>query len=223
MKKLSMLILALAMWSQPAAAQSDAADRFQLADVFQLELAADPQISPDGSKIVYVRSFMDIMTDRRRSNLWIIDYDGTDHRPLTTGNANYSSPRWSPDGSRLLYVSSADGSSQIYVRFIDDGQTAKLTNLQMSPSSITWSPDGKWIALEMMVPQPAKPMVQLPPKPPGAEWAKPAKFIDRAATHICLSCRPKAAHQDKSSVATTTTVVRSIGHPTGARSSSRRT
>jgi acylaminoacyl-peptidase len=184
MRKLSLLILALALWSQPAAAQSDAADRFQLADVFQLELAADPQISPDGSKIVYVRSFMDIMTDRRRSNLWIIDYDGTDHRPLTTGNANYSSPRWSPDGSRLLYVSSADGSSQIYVRFMDDGQTAKLTNLQMSPSSITWSPDGEWIALEMMVPQPAKPMVQLPPKPPGAEWAKPAMYIDRTIYRI---------------------------------------
>ena len=136
MRELSLWIVALALWNQPTYAQSDAVDRFQLADVFQLELASDPQISPDGSKIVYVRNFMDIMTDRRRSNLWIINYDGTDHRPLTTGNANYSSPRWSPDGSRLLYVSSADGSAQIYVRFMDDGQTAKLTNLQITPSSI---------------------------------------------------------------------------------------
>ncbi|KPJ84471.1 MAG: acyl-peptide hydrolase [Gemmatimonas sp. SG8_17] len=179
MRKSSFWLLALALSSQVASAQSDQANRFQLADVFQLEMASDPQISPDGSKIVYVRNFMDIMTDRQRSNLWIINYDGSDHRPLTTGNSNYSSPRWSRDGSRLLYVSSADGSSQIYVRFMDDGQTAKLTNLTMSPGNITWSPDGNWIAFQMMVPAQAPPMVKLPPKPPGAEWAKPAVYIDK--------------------------------------------
>lgn len=180
MKKLNYLgiALALSLSSQASVAQT-AGDRFTLPDVFELELASDPQISPDGTKIVYVRNFMDIMTDRRRSNLWIINYDGSDHRPLTTGNANYSSPRWSPDGSRLLYVSSADGSSQIYVRFMDDGQTAKLTNLTKSPNAITWSPDGQWIAFEMMVPEPAKSMIQMPPKPTGAEWAKPAKYIDK--------------------------------------------
>jgi dipeptidyl aminopeptidase/acylaminoacyl peptidase len=172
------IVLALLLSTQIGHAQT-AGDSFTPADVFQLEMASDPQISPDGSKIVYVRNFMDIMTDRQRSNLWIIDYDGSNHRPLTTGNANYSSPRWSPDGSKLLYVSSADGSSQIYVRFMDDGQTAKLTNLTQSPSSITWSPDGKWIAFEMMVPDAAKPFIQMPPKPPGAEWAKPAKYIDK--------------------------------------------
>ncbi|UCG86328.1 MAG: S9 family peptidase [Gemmatimonadota bacterium] len=179
MRKSSFWLLALVLSSQVARAQSDHADRFQLADVFQLELASDPQISPDGSKIVYVRNFMDIMTDRRRSNLWIINYDGTSHRPLTTGNADYSSPRWSPDGTRLLYVSSADGSSQVYVRFMDDGQTAKLTNLTMSPSSVTWSPDGEWIAFTMMVPQPAPSIVKLPPKPPGAEWAEPAVYVEK--------------------------------------------
>src|SRR6202790_2650361 len=54
-------------------------------DVFQLQLATDPQISPDGKRIVYVRQFNDIMTDQRCSNLWIINADGSDHRPLTTG------------------------------------------------------------------------------------------------------------------------------------------
>jgi len=179
MRGSSFWVLGLVLSSQVASAQSDQVDRFQLADVFQLEFASDPQIAPDGSKIVYVRNFMDIMTDRQRSNLWIINYDASDHRPLTTGNSNYSSPRWSPDGNRLLYVSSADGPSQIYVRFMDDGQTAKLTNLTMSPGSITWSPDGKWIAFQMMVPGPAPSLVKLPPKPSGAEWARPAVYIEK--------------------------------------------
>ena len=77
---------------------SEAANRFTPGDVFQLELASDPQISPDGSRIVYVRQFADIMNDRNYSNLWIVGFDGSAHRPVTTGNATDTSPRWSPDG-----------------------------------------------------------------------------------------------------------------------------
>src|SRR5580698_8841942 len=85
-------------------------DSFRPMDVFHLEYASDPQISPDGKRVVYVRHFMDVMKDRRRSNLWIINVDGNEHRPMTTGTHNDGSPRWSPDGKRLLYVSSVDGS-----------------------------------------------------------------------------------------------------------------
>ena len=152
---------------------------FQPIDVFQLEYGSDPQISPDGKKIVYVRNFMDIMTDRRRSNLWIINYDGSNHRPLTTGNENDSSPRWSPDGTKLLYVSSSDGSKQLYLRWMDTGQTAKLTNLTSSPGGFSWSPNGKWKAFSMMILKSTKPFAKMPAKPKNAEWAKPARVMDK--------------------------------------------
>src|SRR5260370_42102309 len=77
----------------------DSAHKLTAMDEFQLQIAADPQISPDGKKIVYVRRFADPMTDKRYANLWIINADGTDHRPLTTGNRSDVSPRWSPDGT----------------------------------------------------------------------------------------------------------------------------
>ncbi|MCZ6916014.1 MAG: S9 family peptidase [Gemmatimonadetes bacterium] len=167
----------------PAAAapmrQDQGSTRFILEDVFQLEFVSDPQISPDGSQIVFVRNFMDIMTDRPRSNLWVVNYDGSDLRPLTTGNDNYVSPRWSPDGRRLLYMSTSDGSSQLYVRWMDNGQIAKLTQVTESPSGLTWSPDGRWIAFSMLVPEAPAPFVKLPAKPEGAEWAEPARFIDQ--------------------------------------------
>jgi acylaminoacyl-peptidase len=149
----------------------------RLSDVFQLEYASDPQISPDGGQIIYERNFMDIMTDRGRSNLWVINSDGTRHRPLTTGNGNDTTPRWSPDGKRLLYVSDAGGSRQLFLRWLDTGQVAVLSNLTSPPSGISWSPDGKWIAFSMLVPDRKKPFVKMPPKPPGAEWAEPAKVI----------------------------------------------
>ena len=68
-----------------------------LADVFKLEYASDPQISPNGQHIVYVRNSMDIMTDRRRSNLWIVESNGSNHRQIAFEGTNQSSPCWSPD------------------------------------------------------------------------------------------------------------------------------
>jgi dipeptidyl aminopeptidase/acylaminoacyl peptidase len=159
--------------------EEDSHEYFKPIDVFQLEYASDPQISPDGKKIVYVRNFFDIMTDRQRSNLWIINYDGSEHRPLTSGRQNDSSPRWSPDGRRLLYVSSRDRSTQLYVRWMDTGQTAKLTNLTKSPRGIVWSPDGRWVSFTMLVLQPSRPFAKMPNKPKGAEWAKPARVIEK--------------------------------------------
>src|SRR5215472_11634362 len=76
----------------PATRAQDSSNKLTAMDEFQIQLPTDPQISPDGKKIVYVRRFADPMTDRRFSNLWIINTDGTDHRPLTTGNHNDASP-----------------------------------------------------------------------------------------------------------------------------------
>ena len=73
-------------------AQDASSHKLTAMDEFQIQLPTDPQISPDGKKIAYVRRFADSMTDKRYSNLWIINADGTDHRPLTTGNSSDISP-----------------------------------------------------------------------------------------------------------------------------------
>ena len=80
-------------------AVAEAGDRlFRDADVFDLEYALDPQVSPDGTQVAYVRQSMDVMTDRALQNVWIVDANGANHRPLLSGAASYSSPRWSPSG-----------------------------------------------------------------------------------------------------------------------------
>lgn len=148
-------------------------------DVFDLEFVSDPQISPDGNQVLYVRNFKDVMTDGNRSNLWVIHYDGTKNRPLTTGNQNDRSPRWSPEGERVAYISSRDGSSQIYLRWLDDGSETKLTNLGTSPGNIQWSPDGQWIAFSSSIRGKSASMVQMPAKPRGAQWVEPPVVVDR--------------------------------------------
>jgi len=126
-------------------------NRLTASDIFNLQFASDPQISPDGKRIVYVRAFADIMSDKRLSNLWIVDFDGSDNRALTTGNFSDESPRWSHDGTRIAFVSDRGGSPQLYVRWMDTGQTAKLTGLENGPSNISWSPDGKRLAFVSLV------------------------------------------------------------------------
>ncbi len=185
MKKLTRPALALALLTAAVGASADgaatpAADpgTFHSADVFDLEFAADPQVSPDGKQVVYLRTAMDIMTDKPRHNLWIVDVAGGSHRPLLSGRGNYASPRWSPDGRRLAYIFGAEGSPQLYLRWMDSGQTALLSNLSEAPSSIAWSPNGRWIAFTMFVPKEQPPLVKPPKKPKGAEWAPPVKVID---------------------------------------------
>ena len=172
---------ALALVSVSSAAEPPAAKPFKQLksiDVFQLEYADDVQISPDGSRIVYVRVSHDIMTDRARRNLWLVNADGTNNRPLRSESKSFMSPRWSPDGTRLAYVSAAEGSPQLYVRWMDTGQTALLTNLVQAPAAIAWSPDGKSIAFTQFVPSSKPPLASPPEKPQGASWAPPVKVVD---------------------------------------------
>jgi acylaminoacyl-peptidase len=155
------------------------ADRLALRDVFDMEFASDPQISPDGARIVYVRQFADIMTDRRHSNLWIVRADGSDHRPLTSGDQSDHTPRWSPDGGRLAFISDRDGSPQVYMRWMDTEQTAAITNLTEPPSGLVWSPDGSHLAFRKIVPSASPKIEGMPTPPSGATWAEPAQVIDR--------------------------------------------
>jgi dipeptidyl aminopeptidase/acylaminoacyl peptidase len=154
---------------------------FSTDDVFRLEWAGDPQISPDGHTIVYERWFLDVKSDTRRSNLWTVAVTARDQRPLTTGSRNDTSPRWSPDGTRIAYASAdADGSPQIFVRWLDSGATLRVAQLTAAPRNLAWSADGRQVAFTMAVPMKDKPLdVELPEPPAGADWAQPPHVIDR--------------------------------------------
>ncbi len=162
------------------AALADAPTPLQLTDIFELQTVVSPQLSPDGARIVYVRQFADIMTDKRYTNLWLVGFDGSNPRPLTTGKRSDSEPRWSPDGTRILFTAPDEsGTPQLFVRWIGSADTAQITNLRYAPGNATWSPDGKQIAFSNFVPG-TPPTVIAPPKPPkGATWAEPARVIDR--------------------------------------------
>lgn len=191
---LGLFAAALMTTAGPAAAREPADEaagtnaapgaKFELRDVFELEWASDPQVMPDGRSVVYVRNSFDIMTDKPRANIWRIDIDGDNHRPILSGKQSYSSPRLSPDGGRLAYIASHEGSPQVYVRYLDTGQTARLTDLTEAPSDLSWAPDGERLAFTMRVPADPRPLGVMPPAPEGADWAKPVKVINRLTWRV---------------------------------------
>lgn len=149
-------------------------------DVFELEWVEDPQISPDGEQIVYVRRGMDKMKDRRISRLWMMDADGSNHRKLTTRDVNESNPRWSPDGSRIAFTSSSeDDGSEIYIYWVESGALSRITQLEESPRGITWSPDGEQLAFNMKVPESNPKLAESKQPPKGAEWADNPRVTTR--------------------------------------------
>jgi len=152
----------------------------ELLDVFNLEYVSDPQISPDGSKIIYVRNFKDVMTDRNLSNLWIVDFDGSNNRPLTTGNNNDYQARWSHDGKKIVFKSNReDGKMKLHLMWLDSRQTMALTNTPKAPGQFAWSHDDRYLAFNMFVPIKEESIVKMPPKPEGAKWNDPPKYIDK--------------------------------------------
>jgi len=159
-----------------AAGQADD-HHLSVADYLDFEQVADPQLSPDGSQIVYTRRWVDQKADRWASALWIMAADGSRHRFLRQG----SDARWSPSGDRILFIDEGDNDKpQIFVRWMDDeGAVSQVTRVDVTPSSAEWSPDGKTIAFVAIVPAEDKWSIELPKAPEGAEWSKPPRILDR--------------------------------------------
>ncbi len=147
-------------------------------DIFDLEYASDLTISADGKQVYFVRHFMDIQTDRKLGNIWTVNTKTKELLPVTSGDQLDFNPVLSPDGKRLAFISTRDGSAQIYLKWLESGHEAKLSRLTGSPSNLTWSPDGQSLAFQMFVGKPSPAPVSLPGKPPGSKWADPAVYID---------------------------------------------
>ena len=142
-------------------------------DVFKLQHISNPQISPDGNSILYERNFKDIMTDSNYSNIWIVNYNGSNSRPITTGNEKNSKPTWSNDGKKFLFKSKNDKATKLYLYDLENKSLQMLTSVEFDISNLRWSSDDKRIVFLSFVEKRKNKLIELPEKPEGAKWNDP--------------------------------------------------
>lgn len=150
--------------------------KLKLENYLELETVRSATISPAGDKIIYSKRWINKYEDSNVSDIWIMDADGSNNRFFMKGG----SPVWSPDGKSFAFVKSGEPKgSQIFVKHIDvTGPPTQITRLDKSPSSIKWSPDGKYISFTMLVPEKKRWPVKMPKKPDGANWTPEPKIIE---------------------------------------------
>lgn len=172
---MAITLLCGAFFAQPAIS-----DEFiTIHDLFDLNIAENPQISPQGEYVVYERHFNDIDTDRRYSNLWIVRIDGTQHRALTKGPYNDREVRWSADGQELVFTSDRHAPRQIYKLQLDEGVLMRLTDVGYAPQRIDWSPDGKFVSFVAFVPSEPLSIVDPPDSANGTARAPAPQVFDQ--------------------------------------------
>jgi dipeptidyl aminopeptidase/acylaminoacyl peptidase len=173
---LSLLPAAGVAQSGPGADEG-ASRTLELGMYLDMQSVSNPEISPDGTQIIYTRGWIDKVNDRRGSAIWIMNADGTRNRYLTDG----SSATWSPDGTRIAYLDGGEPRGrQIFVRWMDaEGATSQITRLEKTPGNLRWSPDGTRLAFTMSVEESTNWSVSLPPRPAGATWTPGPKIVDR--------------------------------------------
>jgi dipeptidyl aminopeptidase/acylaminoacyl peptidase len=127
-------------------------------DLFKFTWIADPNISPDGTTVAFVRVTVNEKENRYESSLYAVPADGSAAPRRLTSGIRDTTPRWSPDGRLLAFVrtpasqsSGGDNASktqpsQIYLLAMDGGEARAVTDVQRGAGNPTWSPDGKTIA-----------------------------------------------------------------------------
>ncbi len=172
-------VLLSAITAQFAVAQQARNDAlFTVEKYLDYETVAGPQISPDGSQIVYTRRWVDKLNDQWKSSLWIMNADGSRNRFLVEGSAAV----WSPDGKRIAYLAEGKPSgTQLWVKYIDTEGATQITrvNEDQAPGNLRWSPDGSMIGFTMFVatPDSAAWKIDLPKAPEGAKWTKAPQVV----------------------------------------------
>jgi dipeptidyl aminopeptidase/acylaminoacyl peptidase len=150
--------------------------KLQLEQFFDVINVADPKLSPDGKEIIYTRGWIDKVNDSRKNELYIMDADGTKNRFFSKG----SSASWSPDGTRIAYMAQGEPSgSQIFIKYKNTEGATQITRVEKTPSNIKWSPDGKYIAFNMLVPFNDTWSIKMPEKPKGAKWTDNPKVVTK--------------------------------------------
>ncbi|MBN1561756.1 S9 family peptidase [candidate division KSB1 bacterium] len=120
-------------------------------DMWAMQRIREIALSPDGSRIAYALTVYDMEANSSHTDIWLVASQGGESRQLTSHSASSTSPQWRPDGKSIAFLSSRNGSAQIYTLPLDGGEARQLTFFPVDVDDYIWSPDGSRIAFSAAV------------------------------------------------------------------------
>jgi dipeptidyl aminopeptidase/acylaminoacyl peptidase len=124
---------------------------YDINDQVSLKRVLDFKVSPDASKVVYVLRSTDLEANKGRTDLWLVNTDGSGSRQLTTNVESDTDPHWAPDGKSIFFLSTRSGSSQVFRLPVDGGEPTQVTKLALDVNAFKLSRDGQTLAVSLEV------------------------------------------------------------------------
>lgn len=146
------MILSAALLLTLGAGEAMAQKRaFTIEDVYRSQYVGAPQLSPDGTRLVFTTTQQSLPAQSSKTNLVLMETgkNGTT-RTLTTDGMSFG-PQWSSDGKSLYYTGYATGTAQLYRMDPATGETTQLTDFAMGVGNALVSPDGRYVAFTATV------------------------------------------------------------------------
>jgi dipeptidyl aminopeptidase/acylaminoacyl peptidase len=137
-------VIAASVAGPHCAAQAQQKRPVTFHDLISMHRLSDPQISPDGKWVAFGVATPDLEANHLVKNVWVVSVSDGKARQITQGGSDERA-RWAPDGKSLSFLSSRDGTPQVYIVPANGGEPIKVTSLSGGADNELWSPDGKWI------------------------------------------------------------------------------
>jgi dipeptidyl aminopeptidase/acylaminoacyl peptidase len=117
-------------------------------DLIATVRVSDPQVSPDGKRVLFTRTTTALDSGRRNSDIWVVEADGSSApKTLITGDRSENTGRFTPDGKRIAFISNRDGEPQVYVADAEGRDPKQVTKLSAGAQGpMVVSPDGRKVA-----------------------------------------------------------------------------
>jgi len=134
-----------------AAAAAAEPHPFTVHDLLAMQRISDPQVSPDGTQVLFTLRTTDLDANAGRNDLWLVGADGSGLRQITTHKAGDFNGRWASDGRAIYFLSTRSGSSQVFKLAFDGGEAVQVTDLPVDVSNLELSPDGSHLGFSLEV------------------------------------------------------------------------